>query len=491
MVKPVTHIAIFWLLFIASAHAQVVEWSNQQKIKSKTNYSRVIGENPTGLYLMRGRTGDLSRDVVIEKYKSNLALEKSEEINLPYNAYVEGVLLQDAGLLVISSQRNDSLPKIDLLCTALNSQLQPTGKIRTLDQIESALFKQNTSILVKSSRFNNQFAILYFTEGVDRKTSVMHLLGYDAQMNQTYRKSFPLPYEPDDIDVNNFECDHEGNAFILVNFPSSTERKKDKKIRNHYLYTFFKSQDKTLEYEVKQDSTFINDIDLALNPVNKTVLISGIYSLEADNQAYGTFTYSIDIASTLLQYKNYEPFAKAFVTKITGTMLNETKPVLTDIRIRKTIPHSNGGTTIILEKYYEARQTYTYYANGFPQTASRVTYNFDEIIVVLKNAQGQTTFQDFIKKNQSSTNDGGYYSSFVLLNTNKRLCFVYSSNANEEGDVMITTIDPNGAMDTKILIKAMSYYVQLMPIESRQISSNSSIICTLKDRRFTLMKLTY
>jgi hypothetical protein len=88
-------------------------------------------------------------------------------------------------------------------------------------------------------------------------------------------------------------------------------------------------------------------------------------------------------------------------------------------------------------------------------------------------------------------NDGGYYSSFVMLNTNDKLSFIYNTTANDEGDIMISSINPVGQIDTRILIKSLSYYVQLMPPESKQINNSSTLICTLKDRRFTLMKLTY
>jgi hypothetical protein len=111
--------------------------------------------------------------------------------------------------------------------------------------------------------------------------------------------------------------------------------------------------------------------------------------------------------------------------------------------------------------------------------------------VLSKNNEGQTQFSDFIKKKQVSTNDGGYYSSFVLMNTKDKLAFAYNADTGEESDVLLSTINPIGQLDTKILIKALSYYVSLIPSESKQIDSNSSLICTLKDRRFTLMKLTY
>lgn len=491
MYNKTTLILISIFLKLVTAHAQVVEWSNQQKLKSKTNYTKILGENATGLYVLRGKNGEMNNDIIIEKYKSNLALEKSEPLKQPYGSSIEKVLLQNEGLLVFSTQRNDSLPQTDIFCWKLNSQLQKTEQTQVITHIENGLFINNTEIYIKHSANKNSYALLYLTNGIEKNTTNIHLYGFDEAMKPAYNKIVSIPYPVDDIVISGFECDNEGNSHLLIDFPKNKDKKRKDKLRDYFLYSYYKSIDKILEYEIKQDSIFIGDIGLVVNDFKKVVNVAGIYSNENNTNASGTFVYSIDATTTLMQYTNYEPLSKTFVAKVTGMMLNETGSTITDLYIRKLIPRSDAGITIIAEKYYESRQSYTYYANGFPQTASRITFNFDEIIILSKNSEGKTQYNEFIKKAQSSMNDGGYYSSFVLLNTNDKLSFVYNANSNEESDVMITSINPLGKMDTKILIKAMSYYVQLMPIESKQINAASSIICTLKDRKFTLMKLTY
>jgi hypothetical protein len=493
MVNQSTRILFLLFLWIAPCliYAQTVEWSNQQKLKSKTNYTRIIGENAGGLYLARAKSSDFNRDIILEKYKGNLALEKSIELDIPYSSYIEKFLLQDDGMAIVTSRKNDSVPKIDVSFIKLNAALQQSPA-KLLTRIDATLFKNNTSIYFQASINRANYAMMYFTTGADKNSSVLHMLGFDEALNPSFTKSFNIPFASDDVVISGFECDNEGNTYLLIDYPRAGDKaKKDKDARDFFLYSYYKSLDKTLEYKIDQDSVYINDIGLAVNNHNKSICIAGFYADENNNKVTGTFVYSIDATSTLLQSKSYEPLNKQFTNKIISTMLNETGTFLTDIYIRKLIPRSDGGCTIIAEKYYESRQTYTYYANGFPQTASRVTYNFDEIIMISKNADGKTQFQDFVKKSQSSMNDAGYYSSFVLLNTNDKLSFVYNSDVTSEGEVMISSVNPLGQIDTKILIKAMSYYVMVMPAESRQISANASLMCTLKDRRFTLMKLTY
>ena len=108
-----------------------------------------------------------------------------------------------------------------------------------------------------------------------------------------------------------------------------------------------------------------------------------------------------------------------------------------------------------------------------------------------KNADGSTRFNNFVKKTQSSINDGGYYSSFVVMLSNDKIGIVYNQDVVNEGDVMLATISDKGELDYKVLIKSMSYFVTVMPPESRQVSAKSAIIPTSKDRRFCLMRVTF
>jgi hypothetical protein len=467
-----------------------VEWSNQQKLKSKTNYTEILGENASGYFLVRSKNADLAKEVLIEKYRSNLGLENTVELDQPYNSFIEKIIVQDDGLLVFASKRNDSLPKIDIICWKLNNQLGKQSTAKIVTQVDAGLFKNNGTISIEISDDRKSYCAFYCTDGMEKNTSILNIVGLDIAANVTYSKTFSVPASPDIVTTTRVICDNNSNAYVLLHYPITSLR-KHKESDNYFLYAYYRQLDKTLEYAIRDDSTYINTVDMVLNHTTNQITVAGLYNYQNNNYVTGTFMYTINIESTLMQTKSYEPLRPAFVNKVLTGMITQGAKQLSDLRIRKLIARTDGGVTFVTEKVYETRQTYTYYANGFPQTASRVTYNYDEIVVLSNNANGKTEFNDYIKKSQTSLNDGGYYSSFVLLNTNDKLSFIYNSSSGEDGDVMITNINPLGQVDTRILIKSLSYYVQLMPLESKQINNSSTLICTLKDRRFTLMKLTY
>ena len=59
---------ITWLviLFWLPVNAQVLQWSNPKKIKGAAVYAKVIGENSSGIFLLRFRNRFYSKHVIIE-----------------------------------------------------------------------------------------------------------------------------------------------------------------------------------------------------------------------------------------------------------------------------------------------------------------------------------------------------------------------------------------------------------------------------------------
>jgi hypothetical protein len=490
--KPLLPFFIFLGMF-GYARGQMIEWSNQQKVKSKTYYSQVLGQNASGIFLLRSRTNDFAKDLTIERYKANLTLELSKDLPINSGTYLEKMMLKEAGLIMFASKKNYELEKMEFLYYTLDDNLNPVTS-GVLLQLPSSVFSENTEFYLRVSA-DKKFISLAFitTNGNDKFTSMLHVYGFNDQLVQTYKKEQVLNYEVEDIFISGAETDNNGNAHLLLDYPKNIfRRSKEKAIRSFFLYSFYSDEKKPISYELGKDSLHIYDLALVVNNYHKSVCVAGYYSKEKDdNKIAGHFQYVIDLQTNELKIKSFEEFDKYFVAKVSGSMQNENAANITDLQIKRILPRSDGGCLIVGEKYYESKQMYTYYVNGIPQNQSRMVFNYDEVVIVSKNGDGTTQFRDFIKKKQSSIADAGYYSSFVLLNSNERVAFIYNSDTGEDGDVMISTINPKGEIDTRILIKSLSYYVSIMPPESKQVSGNSVIISTLKDKRFSLLRITY
>jgi hypothetical protein len=470
------------------ASAQTVEWSNQQKTKNKTFYTQILGENSSGIFIARTRNSDFRSEIVIEKYKANLSQELGKDLPQPENSQVERVIVTETGLMQFVLVKNANTQKIELQLIEFDNTLNQISA-KTLFALDGKL-AADRKLYIKPSADRKLYTLFFVSPSNDNSRSVINVYGYDASFILKYNRKFGLNSPMEQVDLKNLECDNQGNVFALLNLPRQEKKSMQRGI-NYFLYSYFPATDNMLEYEIGTDSVFINEISMVVNNYANTLNIAGFYSDKADKRCIGTIYYRFDVKGAEMAIKRLDPIDLSFSSKIAGTMMNERSPKLTDLYIRKLVANSDGGCTIIAEKYYETKQSYTYTVNGFPQTNFRTIYNYDEIVVIAKNADGTNRFKDFIKKNQTSMTDGGYYSSFVTLLANDKIGLVYNLDVVNEGDVMLTTISSKGLFENKVLIKSMSYYATIMPLESKQVSGNSAIICTLKDRRFCLMRVTF
>ena len=82
--KGLKLLGLLLLLIYSSfaAFAQTLEWSNTQKLRGNSIFTTIIGEDESGIYVLRHRNKLLSKFVVLEKYRHNLGLEASNSFLL-------------------------------------------------------------------------------------------------------------------------------------------------------------------------------------------------------------------------------------------------------------------------------------------------------------------------------------------------------------------------------------------------------------------------
>jgi len=481
------YIAFVFLLQVP-ARAQTVEWSNQQKIKSKTNFTQILGSNSSGIFLLRSRINEFSRELIIEKYKFNLTQEGAKDFWQPAGTHIDKVVLSETGMTVFASQRVNG--KYEMIYWTVDNNLVHSPQPNLLFQIDASAIRQQPLFYIFQNQLKTQYTIAAITPGADKNSSVYTLASFTAQYVFKYLKQFSIDHEPDDVELSEIVCDNAFNVFALLSVPDVTA-KKSTYAQKHFLYAFYDEDQQLSEYSIDTAAYRINKTGMAIQEANRTVLISGFYTDNNAKRLSGSFMQTFDIDLRKITAQTFEPFDVGFFSKAGPGFFSGNGDEQAELIVRKVIARSDGGCVLIAEKYYETRQAFTYYVQGMPQVSYRVVYNFEEIAVFSKKADGTTETREVFKKKQSSMNDGVYYCSFFILNTNDRLAFIYNQDATTESDVLMSTLSPKGETDTRILVKSLSFYVALMPLESKQINAHTALFSTIKDRRFSLMRLTF
>lgn len=475
------------VLLSAGLNAQQIEWSNQQRVKSKANYTFIVGQNGAGIFNIKSRNNDFSRDLFIEKFKLNLSHEDEKPFWQPVSSSLEKITLSESGLQCYASVKASS--NIDIVTWSVDNSLNVANQPTTILQEASSNMEERAGFSLVHNQDKSALAIVFFTKHADKNTTVLNVAMFGKQNQFMYKKQFPIRYPISDFSIRDIVVDANKNIFMLFDFPRAKEGRRKKEERNFLVYAYFDDEKEMLEYEPLADSLLVGDAQLAYNQVKGTVCVAGFYRNQDATTLTGSFQFVIDVETRKVAQKSAEAFGAQFISRMNAISLSTNG--LNDLYVRRVVPRSDGGCMIAAERYYETRQSYTYYVNGFPQVSYRVVYNYDEIVLINKNAAGVTQQAEVIKKKQSSMNDGGYFSSFVMVNTNDRLAFIYNADVSTEGDIMITSISPAGEIDTRILVKSLSFYVSLMPSESRQIGYNTILASTLKDKKYALMRVIF
>jgi hypothetical protein len=129
--------------------------------------------------------------------------------------------------------------------------------------------------------------------------------------------------------------------------------------------------------------------------------------------------------------------------------------------------------------------------NNMPQEGIRITYNYDDVALFSINKDGSFHFGDIIRKRQSSVGDGGYISGVTTIPTQDNIFILYNSELDKDGNIMAHNVNYQGKSEERIAVKSSNFSVALIPSECKQTGTNTMIGATIKDKQFTLMRLTF
>ncbi len=483
--------SILFVLISIQLKAQTIEWGNPQKLKQKNLYNQVIGESGGNIFLLRGKDQEFRQELIIEKYKNTLGLDVSIPLPLSVNGSVERVLLLNDEIYVFISAKNTVKNQIDLLVQKLDLNFKILGNPMVLCSMTEKSFLSKRNIQIKSNANKDLIGIMFISLADDGK-GILNLYQYDLKLQQRFGKQFNLSEEEKGVYTSAFDLSNSGETFVMIDYPLKDYNGERDDPRKFFLYVYYPTTDKILEYDIiGKDSFFIDELGMCLNNFNHTISVTGLYSEKAKVETKGYFLRRYNYYSSNLEFSSSCLFDEYFLNKLSSARIEKFEPDLNDFYIRKIVPRSDGGLLVIAEKFFQTRQTYTYYVNNFPQTSTRIVYNFDETAVYSINPDGKIQFNEVIKKHQSSVGDGGYFSSFICIPTLDNIQIIYNNDGNEQTDIAMYTVNYKGMSQNKIIVKNANTNAAIIPTEYKQISANSGIICAIRDKRFTLMRISF
>lgn len=480
---------ILTMLFYKPVSAQEMEWSNPRKLKGSAVFTSVVGQNETGLYMLRFRNKFLTRNVVIERYRNQMGFALSKNITLKKSRllYAE---LQEKGLLLLTAHYNRKGLQNEVRCQWYDPNINPVGKQKTIVTSSLSDFYDKGDFRVRFSNDRKKILISH-TEKSDHGQRILCIDVFDQNLNRIGGHRYELKVNYTNFYLPNILVDDSGNAFFLISQRKVEHRKEEISPAKMTVYWYDLKNDKLTDYNLLDSGIHLKKSmfswDRGMNKVNLTAL----YADAETEKTQGLFNFQLWLDSGRTPKTTYQEFTEEFKEQLFGSGDGFRFDDVEDFELMRAIPNTDGGLTLIAERSSISNETDVTYINGMPTTLARNIYNFDDVLVLAVDSDLSIRWKYLIHKSQSSLNDNGYYSSIVVANTRSHIYILYNDRLRTNGDVMQYMFDVNGQVTYKILVRSDNHFVSIIPSEAKQIGYNRVILPVTKDRKFSILKLEY
>jgi len=281
-------------------------------------------------------------------------------------------------------------------------------------------------------RHSGNFDVLY---SEDRKVNLVYYnlpfekeepekfgaIAYDENMSQIWKKEFTLPYNDELFSIDKVFVGNNAELFFIGRKFKEKKKRRDPKYFDYVLLASQNLGEDLMEYSIKLKDYYIADLTAEMNEKNDIVISGFTSTFQRSTSFKGVFYMVIDDKTKEIEIESTKEFDFDFFTegmsekqekKASKKVAKGKELEFPEFKFREMVMKQNGGVVVTAEQYYVVVVTTTDPKTG----ATRTTYyyHYNDIIVIDINKDGEINWATKIPKRQVSTNDYGYYSSYVI-----------------------------------------------------------------------------
>lgn len=488
-------------LFVSSfASAQSVTWSQVINENKKVPFMRILGSDDNdNFYILRSnvsmqtdrdRSSFKNRLYVLQRFAADLHLMWEKELKGPLeNSKISDVALINGHITVTYYIADKKTKEYIFYCSRVSEEGRWDGNVIELDRFRAEEFDEDNKPGIIASQDQQYMAFSYRKISADKNSQIFSVVLLDTALNIQYKRDLKL-----DVPIRlfvpvNLVVTNQGSVFIMgLHF--MTEKKVKAPDQSFYdLFGYNRTRDAVVHYELKSEKQFLTDIGMSVDNVNKSIVVAGFYSDRTTYSTAGVFYYSLSEDSLTEKKMITTPFSQSYLQKFMGEHRdNKSGHELTNFSIDRVFIRRDGGAGLIAESYFEAmRSYYDYYMQMFIQ---HYYYHYGSIMLLSINPDGKILWNNLISKDQNSTDDGGYYSSYFGGTTGGKIFAIYNKYIDENSSVLYTTVDGTGVQKTDVLFTETEK-VTVVPRSSRQVDDDTVLMPAYKQNRFYIIKISF
>jgi hypothetical protein len=355
------------------------------------------------------------------------------------------------------------------------------------------------------SQDRSKALVYYDLPSVDDEPEKFGAMVFDSNMDLLWKNEFTLSYKSGLFDTDQIFMGNNGELFMIAR--TFRERKPGGvKDPSQFLYLLLSTSDNGSEMNdhiVALKEYQISDLTASMTPQND-IICAGFYTdKKKGSSVKGVFYMLIDDKTKQIEIESIKGFDYEFITegmsdrskKKTDKAVAKGKDVeMPDFEFRDIVIKENGGAILLAEQFKVVVVTRT---DSRGNMSTSTYYYYRDIILVDINKDGSINWTLKIPKNQVTTNDGGWTSSYVHAVSGDKIYIMFTDHienfrnsggvpkiAGTKGKknigVALVTVDQSGKMEKELLYTFAESGVPLVAKNSLQNDENEVLLyCNL------------
>lgn len=495
-------LALFSVLLIAqNSLSQEIKWGGKIKEKRRIVVNNIVSHSGNETILFKSNMFSASVMVKpncsLEKFNGQFNQVKKSKIEPTYNdkkLQVEYCFESGGKIFMLTTFANTKLDKRFLFVQEINRQsLKPQGKMRKIAELKYRKRYRAGDFGYEFSR-DSSHILIYANSETKRNEPDQYALGvFDPEFNEVWSREVTLPYSESRFVLKDYTVDNNGNAFILgLRYPEKGEgeRKRGKSTYDYRILSYRQDGSEATEYTAEIGDLFLTDMMIDVSP-QKDIICAGFYSERGTWSAKGTYFLRIDRKTKEVSKVSLKEFEPDFITmNFTARQKRKAKKKaakgksieLYRYDLRDLIPRGDGGVVMLAEQFYITTYSTT---DQYGNIRYHTNYHYNTVVAVSISPEGDIEWATKVPKHQVSTDDGGYFSSYVSMITNEKLYLLYNDTKknleknvklrnydlrDKNGIIMLASIDAEGNVERRPLMSNDDISTILVPKLSAQVN---------------------
>jgi hypothetical protein len=490
-------LSVFFTAFLNGALSQTIKWSAPINTDKNMPYLKILGADDEGYFILRSnfsfssdrdRSFFTKRKFNIQYYNDNLVMKWSETLTTENDDRKIADIVMSGNKVTLVETEFDKDKK---LLRFYAQQIDKFGKLApaaVLDSILTGKIDDDNKPDIALSHDERLMACVYRLIPKNKETQSYQTIVFDASLKVLYRKAIPVPISLKRFSPLNLVLTDAGNFFLLGIEFTSEKRIKAPGQSFYKLFSYTLENDAVTANDIQVENKFLTDVGISADNLNHKVVLAGFYSDKSTYSTAGVFYYALTEDSLKQTPVVTSSFTPEFLRKFGAERQVRGGKELANYNIDRIVLRKDGGAALVAESFYSTTRSYwDYYSQMFVTT---YYYHYGNIMALSINPGGAQLWSNAITKDQNSTNDDGYYSSYFSAIINGKILSIYNKYVENPGSVLMTYISGTGEQDTKVLFND-SENVTVIPRSGKQVDENVLLLPARKEEIPYLLKISF